>query len=287
MATLDTMKGAVVYQDAQAYECLIQTFVPCGCCCEFDNKFHVAALPEQKSVMKSLGDDGWSPDMSEVFALPRAMLATEKSDGCMKLCLQLTCCPSFRGFSMNVTDAGMSQSYFRLNKQCALGGRFCCPHTMEVEVNGQTVGKIVEDWSCGNYLCACCAAQYCCKVPYKLQVNNNGVWEDKYNINVNFCACGPHCNFLGTAFPICCQNLLWDVNRVVNGAIDESEPAGHVQKFFGGCNYDSLTRHLCCGADNYLVDWPEAATVEDKALFIGAAILFDYVYYEKSWNPKP
>jgi len=278
-------KGMIIKQDAQVAEWFIQTFCCCLPCFEYDNKYYVAGIPADQKALRGKSDDaGWKPSQEEMNNLPHLLLGLENSAGCSKCLLTLLGCGGFRGFELPYNHPTGGAEAFRLTKDCTLGGRFCCPHTVDVFVGGQQAGRVVEDWNCGNYPAGCINAICCCRVPYNLQALENGEYVDKYQINVNFCACGPHCNFCG-ATP-CCNDMLWDVNRVHDGQVDESEPAGYIQKTHGGCALEACARSMCCGADNFIVEWPEKATAEDRALFMAAATLLEYVYFEGS-TPQP
>lgn len=280
-------KGMLIKQHAQTKEWFLKTCcVFCSCCFEFDNKYYVSAMPSDEKALRGLKDgQGWKPTQSEMNKLHNEMIGVENSKGCAKCVLGLMQCGGFRGFELNFTEPNAGTSFLKLNKETTLGGRFCCPHNMEVYVNGQKAGRVIEDWKCENYLCSCANAAFFCKVPYDIQGFENGEFVNKYRINVNFCACGPHFNFCGST--ICRNDMLWDVLKVNDGNIDESEPVGYIQKTYGGCSsIEAFTRGYCCGADNFIIDWPENATAEDRALFMATATLFEYVYFE-SQTPRP
>lgn len=268
-------KGFLVKQDAQVGECCLQTF--CCYCIEFDNIYRVAPIPADKKALKALsGDDGWRPGMQEMNDIPKTLILEEDSQ-CLTTCLMMCChMGSCRPFTMDLKAGGQNVSYMRIDRECALGGILCCPHTATTSVGGQQVGRVIEDWNCSNYCCRLCEGILCCRTPYKLQVSNNGQWEDRYNINMNFCACGPHFNFCGGT--CICNDKLWDVVK----ADGDANGLGHIQQTYGGCfSPEACVRLFCCAANNFITEWPESATVEERALMMTATILIDYVFFEQ------
>ena len=138
-------------------------------------------------------------------------------------------------------------------------------------------GRVVEDWNCGNYVPRCLGAMFCCLVPYNLQLNQNGSWVNKYQIEYNFCFCGNHCNFFAPS--PCVENHLVDL-KPMNGDDVADNAVGHIQKSHGGC-FDPEGLFRCLLAEsNHAAQWPADATVEEKALVITSMMLTDYVFWE-------
>lgn len=280
---LRTMKGALIRQDTQPLECFLQYI---GLyCLELDNVYRYAPLPQNKSALRKLSNDpGWRPRQTEIDNIPQPFVNKERSDMLVKCLMVCLGCASCRPFHMDFSNSSeLGPSYMHIDRKCALGGFWCCPHNAEVSVGGQLVGRVVEDWNCNNpfmYFVRCFEYFFMCRVPYDLQLVQNGQYANRYRINVNTCACGPHCNFCGST--IFCNDMLFDVAPYTSsGAVDIHNPAGRIQKTYGGsCSPQACLRWYCCTADNFIVEWDDATTVEERALFVTATTLLDYVFFE-------
>jgi len=280
---LSTMKGVVIKQDTQPVECLLQyCFLYCY---EQDNVYRYAPLPKEKSALRSLSGDkaGWRPTMPEINGLEKTYVNQEKSNCLLKTALACFGCVTCRPFEMDLTPTDKDNSYMHIDRKFAFGGLYCCPHNAEVSVGGQVVGRVVEDWNCNNpmtYFKRCFEYCFMCRVPYDLQIMEKGALTNRYRINVNHCACGPHFNFCGGT--IFCNDQLFDVAPyTADGRVDIGNPSGKIQRTYGGkLEPEACWRWFFCSADNLIVEWEEEATVEERALYLTAATLLEYVFFE-------
>lgn len=280
---ISTMKGAVIKQESQELECIIQyLFITCF---EMDNIYRYAPLPPEKQALKKLSkDNGWRPTMTELNNMPKNFINTERSNTVLKTALACLGCVTCRPFEMDFTATNNPDlSFMHIDRKFALGGFWCCPHSADVSVGGEVVGRVVEDWNCNSplkYFMRCFEYCFMCRVPYDLQLVQNGVYANRYRINVNQCACGPHCNFCGGT--IFCNDQLFDVAPYTStGAVDVANPSGRIQRTYGGkLEPEACWRWYFCSADNLIVEWEDKATIEERALFLTAATLLDYVFFE-------
>lgn len=273
------MKGTLIRQDAELAECVLQKLLNCRCC-EFANIYRLAGMPADKNTLTNKTDEnGWTPSMDEMTNLPKTIIGREKSDALTRCFLSCCGCGQFRPFVMDFTPAeSESVSYFRMDRPFSLGGICCCPHTADTFVGGNKVGRVKEDWTCGNYFPRCFEAIFCCRVPYNLEIIRNGEFVTRYKVLFNFCCSGPHFNCLGST---CIFNdMLFDV-VIPKPDGSQSPPVGHIQKTYGGMfSPEALLRCCCFQADNFIVQWPEEATVEERALLLTATTLVEYLFFE-------
>lgn len=273
----DGERGVVIRQELQVGEIAAQML---GICYEKTNEYKLAPLPEGKSAIKSLSDEaGWTPTMDEINAVAYNSVAKEEGNCILNAVLTFCKLQNLRPFEMTIDDKKTGS--IRLKKDFGLGGACCCPHTIEISDSKDTlIGRVIEDWNCSNYCCRYCEAAYCCKTPYKLQVMQNGMFVDRYNVEMNLFICGAHNNFCG-ATPFC-SNALFDVNKYnADGAVIP-EPVGHIQKTYGGKGgFESFLRCCCGDISNYVVEWPEDSTPQDRAVIVGATTLFEFIFFER------
>lgn len=271
--------GILYRQEFQVGEVIAQLI---GLPCEKANNYKFGPLPQDKHTLTSQSDpNGWRPRQEEIDGAYYSHLAKEESScttNCLLYCLG---CVNFRPYTMQYAPMQGGQAQFSVNKNFALGGFCCCPHTIELMSNGQVIGKVVEDVNLGNYCCRYCELACCCTVPYNMQLVENGVLANKYQVIINRFICGPHNNCCA-ATP-CKNDALFDVYKYTGGAVDKSVAAGHIQKTYGNaCGTSSCGRNCLGSADQFLVEWPANASPEEKALFVSAITLIDYIFFENS-----
>lgn len=276
--TLDDTNGMLLRQSTQPLECCLQKL---GICYITPNEYKLAKLPTNKYAMRNLGDsDGWTPTQEEIDHADLAMIGKEDSLCCVRVCLCMSGCANLRPFEMQFKGRDGGNLALKLERSFTFGGKFCFPHTMDVRLNGHYIGKVEEDWNITNWCDRCCEATLCCNIPYKLKLSKGeNQYEDRYDINVSYCLFGPHNNYCA-ATP-CRPNILFEVYENQGNKVAYETPRAWIQKTYGrkgGCQ--AFTRWLCCKADNYIVEWPDEATSEDRALFVGATVLLDYIFYE-------
>lgn len=276
---LTNTKGLLVRQDAVPLECFLQSF---GCCYVNANAYQMIGLPEDKFALRGLKDiDGWRPTQKEIDETDYTLLGQEKSSCCVRSCLYACRCSNFRPFEMNFNNKNGENIGLKLEKPFTCGGVFCFPHSIDVRLNGKYVGKVEEDWNINNWCERCCEFTLCCNVPYKLKLaTGDHEYENRFDINVSLCIWGPHNNCCGSS--PCCNDILFEAYKDKGKEVEYDAAVGWLQKTFGNsCGFTACSRWLCCNSANYIIEWPQEATAEDRALFVGATILLDYVLYEK------
>lgn len=278
-------EGLVIKQDRQLIECLLQDC--CGFwCLEYDNRYEIAPTAKGTQFIQTTGGAGFKPSMDEINLMTKTLRNTEYSDVFIKCCLMLLGCGSCRPFKMYLsTPANLQQSFVNMEREFACGGILCCPHEAVIFTGGQPVARVIEDWTPSNYIVRLCEWCLLCRVPYNIQLSQNGQYTNRYRINVNHCCCGPHCNFCGST--PCFNDQLWDVAVYENGGgVNKNNVAGRVQRTYGTCaNLEAFLRCYCCNVQNYVLQWNEDTTVEERAAILGATTLFDYVFFERKGSP--
>eukprot|EP00924_Labyrinthula_sp_SR-Ha-C_P005004 augustus_masked-scaffold_1-processed-gene-18.0-mRNA-1 protein AED:0.20 eAED:0.20 QI:0/-1/0/1/-1/1/1/0/308 len=280
---LANCSGVVINQQVQLDEALLQAVS--GCPFERRNKYRVAALPAGKMVMQSQNDpNGWRPRNTEMHSLPQIMYAFEESSICTRFVLGCLGCQNLRPLRMPfVAGPGVppvlkeeqvpaNQIGFTAVRGFNLGGCCCCPHTTELEMSGNYVGKVEEDWHCGkNYCQRYFQACLCCTLYFDIIEAN----EAKYQLVVNQACCGPHNNCFAPS--CCCRNALFDIYKK-----NTKEVAGHIQRAFGAdCTIGSCFK-CCFDFSNYLVEFPNDASPVQKALIMAAVVNTEYVIFENT-----
>lgn len=88
-----------------------------------------------------------------------------------------------------------------------------------------------------------------------------------YDVNGSLLQCG--------LYIPCCGNVDFDVTKV-----GDAEEKGKIAKIFGGC------AELIAGVNQFQLDFPPAATGDQKALILGATMLADLQYFEANMAEK-
>lgn len=272
------MQGVLMTQETPFVEWLIRYFIPGMQCLDLDNSYFISAMPDDKKPLNGTckTGSGWSPGQGTIDRAPHTYTAKEYSECCLKFCLVHCGIAYSRRMRLDIRYTGYNLSYFEIKKHCRLGGVFCCPHRADIEMKGETTGRIIQDWNWSNYCVRYFESLLCCREHYRLQVQEEGEWVNKYNVNVNKYTCGPHLNLCGST--ACCNSMLWNV-------VDRSgHVQGRVQKVYGSCySCNSCARAYCCAADNYIVSWEEDVPLADRAMFMSMALMLDYINFERSF----
>jgi hypothetical protein len=278
-AFLEGVNGVLFRQDVQYAEIAAQLL---GLPCEKKNRYKFAPLTEGQRPIHSHSDkEGWRPTQSEIDSAVYTVRGNEESSCIVNVMFYLLGCVNFRPFTMDFGPYGdESPGTYSVERPFTCGGCCCCPHTISLKRDGEVIGKVVEDWNCSNWCCRYCEAAYCCKIPYKLQLIENGEIVNRYNITYNLCCFGDHNNFCG-ATP-CCPQMLFNVYNYTSTGVDKSAPAGYIQKTYGDCSFSACIRACCGSAGQYIIEWPEKSTSDEKALFLAAGVLMEYIFFENS-----
>lgn len=198
-----------------------------------------------RCYIKATGEDQVGRD-KEIKKRPVILTLKEESECCMRYC-----CGPYREFTVNVLDsADRKILHFHRPFRCTCwcGPFVCNPQMIEVSLpTGQALGKVsqISGWGqCSMWL---------------------GVFDDKgtklYDIRMGCCQFGPNC---------CCK--VWEA-AIVKG----DQVVGTIKNVFPGCNLRILTK-----ADNLEISWDQPVEPAHKALLLGAVILIDFLYFEKS-----
>lgn len=176
------------------------------------------------------------------------MMAKEESSCCSRYW-----CKNQRPFVMPVTDKdGNEVMRFERPLRCMGACCNCCyPNLLQsltVTSNGQFLGRIQEP-------------ARCCDIALEIFGRDNET--KKFELG-------------GSVWKFCCT-CCEDVNYPV---VNESgvEVGSVVWKFKGFCV------QVLTDSDSFVVNFPPEMPVEDKALFIGATLLLDFMYYEHQDN---
>lgn len=224
---------------------------------EWRNKYKVATLPAGKGATAAEWTDETFSD-----ALKKGHLLTlkEESD-----CLERQCCRPRHSLKIKIKGGddskaeGVELGEFERPFQCTM---LCCcmlfwPQVLTAKANGKETGKVIQHWPCINNLIVC--------NRHWRVVDASG--KDVYMIKDDFCCnanmCAPSC-----FCPVRTIDILTpDMNTKV-GSIVDVWPGCNVRGFFGS-------------ADNYILNFPDNASPEDKFNLLGALILIEYMVFEK------
>mmetsp|Transcript_542 Transcript_542/g.643 ORF Transcript_542/g.643 Transcript_542/m.643 type:complete len:323 (+) Transcript_542:344-1312(+) len=271
--------GIAVRQVAQLGEALIDSFSSLPF--EQRNKYKISALGDKQA----LGGDGpgWKPTYRELNDMPTDMMAIEDSSLFMR-CL-MNCCgfgnmrPLKIRFMTNNGSPGLM-----INRPFNLGGSVLCPHQMHTALGDVYVGKVEEDFHCCDNYFKRCAQQACCCTSYhdiKVPVNAQGDMQTKFKLEVDLCCCiSGRCNVCGGT--PCNNDAIFDIYEYGQGG-ELLGKSGRIQKTYAGYSCFALGR-CCYQYDNYLLQFPQGATPEEKSLLMTALLQTEYVFFERAGN---
>lgn len=190
-----------------------------------------------------------------------AFSCEEQSGCCMR-----NCCPgNCRSFNITIKH----RKQFGFQQVEALFAKFirpfkctcCCaarPEMLGTFTTGATFGKIIQPYSC-------CSPRF--------EVGDDK--RIKYIVEISCCQCGYCCS------NSCCGMLSETVGNIYSGD-DEglNIPKGTITKKV------TFFKSLISDAGTWEINFPAAATPEDKLLLIGCAIMIGYRFTEKRGNDK-
>lgn len=194
--------------------------------------------------------------------------AREQSDPCCRFF-----CGKWREFTIGVFPAGTPENpkwptsvqpalqFHRPFKcTCIFCCLICCPQEITATAGNQYIGKVVQDWRC---LDAC----FCCR-HWTKAFDPQGI--PIYSIRTPLC--GTNC-----CAPTCLNH---NFKMFVLDGNFEQNVVGRLRNVWPGCNCRGF---FCSGnADNYIVEFPEKATSEQKALLTAALFLNDFMWFENT-----
>jgi len=172
--------------------------------------------------------------------------AIEKSDCCNRCCLG-----NLREFDIRITNFS-GKELIGLQRHVSGQGIFCwcCLQSINVAFpTGNAIGSVEEIWSFCNTILAV--------------KDNSG--QKIYVIK------GPDACTLKFCPPtFCCNDIVFEISNATEG-----ECVGTIIKKWSG-----FSREVFTDADNFQIIFPSNATVENKAILIGATFLIDFMYFE-------
>jgi len=223
------------------------------------NKYQVATKPHDKG-----NEPGEWEDKTFRKQLKHGHILTLKEESA---CCQRQCCRPYHSLTVKVKGGDASGAAdgdilaeFDRPFQCSI---LCCgvlfnPQVLTVSIKGKETGKVIQHWPCIQNI-------VCWRRHWRV-VDAEG--KDTYLIRDDFC-----CNSNMFAPSICCPVRTIDILTP-----DENETkVGSIVNVFPGCNL-----RACRGtADNYILNFPDAASPTDKLNLLGALVLVEYMVFEK------
>lgn len=275
---LDKQNGIILKQDPKWIEAFLKILFPCtyaccSCCFDLDPLYRIGALPEDKQAIKEIGDpNGWKPSLSELRATPKTFLSDMQSNLTAEICLSICCCSKAAPHSITLKHKTYTWPYISYRKKLACGAAYCCPHTAYITRDKVVIGRVKQDWTLSEYPRRCFESKVLCTDQYKIQQKENNKWVDKYSILVGQTCIGPHVNCCG-ATPLR-NDMLWEIKT------PSEEIVARIQKTYGGTgSMEGFVRWLCLNADNYVMDWNEDTTLDDKVLFITTTVFLETILF--------
>jgi len=278
-ADLGAMRGVVVRQDTQLLESLASA---AGLPYEARNRYRLSPLPKDAAVARAPGDPArWQPTADDLAGLPMALYAKEESAFLERMLLTACGCGNLRSIKLHFYD-GESNELMRIERPFRLGGCLCCPLVSEVlSRRGEAgelvrIGRVRENFDnypvrCVQFLCCCMGRE----VVEELDAAS-GAFTPKYELHTNKACCGPTNNCCGAT---CLRNDM--VFHVTNSA--DGQPATYLQKTYaGGSDASGGLARCCCMFSNYMLEFPEEASEDQRRLLVAAAMHSEYLFFDKS-----
>jgi len=213
----------------------------------FGNQVNVRQLVQKKEALELCCDIEVKNNYTMQSNSGAELYLSESSE-----CCERVCCGPNRSLTFNV-HAGPNEHFpviYKLNKAFHLAGCcFCRPKMNVVGGDNRGVGRIYDPCRC------------CCILDNKLYDQEDRL---KWTVKGSTCQLGVCCPCGSAEFPI-------------NDA-STNRRVGNVEKQSNGL------AECCFAANKFQIDFPRDATVDEKALFIGSAMLIDVEYFERKKN---
>jgi len=186
-------------------------------------------------------------------------------------------CGNFREFNMLVSQAagpdapGAPLLRFTRPFKCTLAcfGCMACPQEMTITSNeGQYLGLVIQDWSCGRCLELVC---YPGGYSYFAVKGPNG--DTQFYLRHKMPSCCNGC--VNLCAPTCC-NKVFEVDVL---DADGTTVLSRMINVFPGINCRCIA-----DSSNLAIEFPSKADPQQKALLLGALFLVEYIYFEKTSN---
>lgn len=252
-AALGNVPGVLVRQKMHLLEEFFSIF-------ERRNSYKISAIPP------NLGRD--NPTDIEFQALPSYLEAREQSHWLCRFC-----CANKRSFTIGFFPGGtpekpqypISQApMMSIHRPFKCSILCCCcmlwPQELSVmSAERKHLGKVVYDFRCFE-------------VCFKCNLWAKGFGPDgqhKYSFKAPLC-------LDGNCFAPSCCNDTYKVS--IRDANNERNILSYIKNVWPGWNF----RGLCsANADNYVVDFPEGTSGEDKALVMAGLFYHDFILFER------
>lgn len=280
-----TSKGIVLRQFLQKAEMLLAIAdLPY----EQKNKYKISIMPPDKQVVKQQGDGGWQPSNKELCELPLMFDMREESDCCVRTVMYMCGMLHLRPMQLHVYEANGAQQneVFQVDRPFACGGALggCIPACLlrwdVKDKSNNTIGMVRENYSpcCSKYIQATCCCTFYTDLLEGTDENN---MKRVYQTRNNQCCFNGHNNFCGAT---CIKNDylidILDDNGVVVATMQKTYAGGEGQD---GC-LDSGFCRMCGYYSQYIVEFPEGSTPNQRALIITSIIHTDFQFFEKEGN---
>jgi len=278
-------RGVVVRQAAQVMDAVGQVT---GCCYQPQTRFTVSSMPPGKRAAKNhdvLDPDRWSPTHEELERLPPAFVIEEQSQAWVRTCLALWGGLNLRPMTMHMrAKAGREDipDHYTIQRPWRCGGRCCCPLEMSVFARhrgegADLVGRVEEFWprDLGGYCSRCFQTCCCCTTTHNVLALDKprGALVHKYSLRTDSCCCGRNNN--------CCGSTCLKKDLIMDVLDASGAMVGNMQKTYapgGGAG-------ACCRCmfqyGNFIVDFPEAASEDERALLLTALLNTEFQLWER------
>ena len=272
-AKIQSATGVVCRQEARLYGIdAMQAGIPRENC----NRYKLSLFPTDRKVGETPNDpERWQPTGRELRQLDKIMSVQEKSSFCERICL--ACCGgmNLRKLQLHFQIDGIGDA-FLIKRPGRCGGICCSPLTMNTFANTGSelvqIGRVREDFS--PCIFKYCEAAYCCNVYHDIEEGSeDSGFEKKYKVKLSMACCGRVNNCCGGT---CCKHdQIYDIYDTDGNIV------AHIQRTYapeGQC----LAFCRCCNLfQNYMLEFPPNATLEDRMLLITSLFQIDYQLLEK------
>lgn len=231
---------------------------------ETKNKYNIVQIPAGQVLPAKPDSDTMAPfrEMANHNAL---LKAREQSE-----CMERMCCPLFRGFEMQFTDAS-GTNFFSVKRpfKCdpCYAPPICSCTTQELSIHDKSGALVAKAEEKGG----CCTS--CCTRTFSL---TDGSGNEMYTLEASECCTSTGGN--NCCAPTC-FNSAYEVVLLENG----TPVSGGSQWFvWPGCNCAGLAADLT----NMMIKFPEDAPPEKRAAILAGMMLIEYAVQEKKRQDK-
>lgn len=230
-------------------------------------KYRISALPEGKHVARTPDDkERWRPTDTELAELPDMLMAVERSNAASRVCLGCLDCVELRKLTFDFQSGG--QKVFSAHHGSRCGGFYGSPAFMPVsDQEGKRIGLVEEDYHpyCNKLGQECCFGTFYTSV-FAGEGRENGA---KYTVRYNEGCCGRVNNCFGGT----CMRP----DAILDILSKDGQLVATIQQTYA--RDKDARMEACCRSymsyNNYVVEFPQEATDEDKKLLLAAVLRID------------